>query len=236
MSSGLGVEGTSSNLVQTTGESASLIATQPVEAPGTRGFEAASNSATCLVEGPSTRVLATQPVEAPVAGRATQPVEASGAGPGVLLTGNGSDVQLDQSAHITGEPESEADLDSEPGPPADDNLQGELPDDTVNQGLSEEASYRETIRRDRSFMGWHQIPTDASSSLDDNLFAGSRVKPTRKVSVKLPVEEWLCRKFEKLNLTVSEGYPSRNTLETGGLLRDQFVKIPRPSRWYEMYR
>ena len=88
----------------------------------------------------------------------------------------------------------------------------------------------------RLFMGWHQIPDfdSASSSLDDNLFAGSRVKPTAKVSVKLPIDEWLCRKFEKLNLTLSEGYPSRNT-ETGGLLRDQFVKTPSPSRWYEMH-
>ena len=52
--------------------------------------------------------------------------------------------------------------------------------------------------------------------------------------MKLPVDEWLCRKFEKLNVTVPEGSPSRNT-ETYGLLRDQFVKIPRPSRWYEMH-
>ena len=85
-------------------------------------------------------------------------------------------------------------------------------------------------------MGWHQIPDfdSASSSLDDNPFVGSRVKPSRKVSVKLPVDEWLCRKFEKLNLIVSEGYPSRNT-EAGCLLRDQFVKTPRPSRCYEMH-
>ena len=48
------------------------------------------------------------------------------------------------------------------------------------------------------------------------------------------MDEWLCRKFEKLNLTVAEGYPSRNT-ETGGLLRDQFVKTPRSSRWHEMH-
>ena len=67
-------------------------------------------------------------------------------------------------------------------------------------------------------MVWHQIPDfdSAFSSLDDNPFAGSRVKPTGKVSVKLPVDEWLCRKFERLNVTVAEGYPSRNT-ETGGL-------------------
>ena len=48
------------------------------------------------------------------------------------------------------------------------------------------------------------------------------------------MDEWLCRQFERLNLTVAEGYPSRNT-ETGGLLRDQFVKPPRSSKWYDMH-
>ena len=82
-------------------------------------------------------------------------------------------------------------------------------------------------------MGWHQIPEfDSVSSADDNPFASSRVQPTGKVSVKLPVD-WLCRKMEKLNLTITEGYPSRNA-ETAGLLRDQFVKPPRSSRWYDM--
>ena len=81
-------------------------------------------------------------------------------------------------------------------------------------------------------MGCHQIPDfdSASSSLDDNPFAGSRVEPTSKVSIKLLVDEWLCRKFKRMNLTVAERYPSRNT-ETGGLLRDQFVKPPRSSKW-----
>ena len=59
--------------------------------------------------------------------------------------------------------------------------------------------------------------------MDDNPFAGSRVKRTGKVSVRLPVDEWLCRKMEKLNLTVAEGYPSSNS-ENSGLLRDQFVR------------
>ena len=65
------------------------------------------------------------------------------------------------------------------------------------------------------------------------LFAGSRTKPAGKVSVRLPVDEWLCRKFERLNVTVAEGYLSRNS-ETGGLLRDKFVKTPRSSKWYAM--
>ena len=116
------------------------------------------------------------------------------------------------------------------------NGQGDLPEESTDQDLSEDTNYRETIRRVRSFMGWHQIPDydSASSSLDDNPFAHSRAKPTGKVSVKLPVDEWLCQKFEKLNLTVAKGYPSRNT-ETGGLLRDQFVKTPRSSKWYDIH-
>ena len=38
--------------------------------------------------------------------------------------------------------------------------------------------------------------------------------------------------MEKLNLTIAEGYPSKNT-QTAGLRRDQFVKTPRSSRWYD---
>ena len=86
----------------------------------------------------------------------------------------------------------------------------------------------------RSFMGWHRIPDydNTSASLDDNPFAGSRTKPTGKVSARLLVDEWLCRKFERLNITVAEGYPARNS---GGLLRDQFVKTSRSSKWYAMH-
>ena len=159
----------------------------------------------------------------------------------MLPTGIDS-TQLNQSLpgvrpdEFAGESDSEAELDGEPASPASVHVQGELPEDSTDQDLSEDANYRETIRGVRSFMGWHQIPDydSASSSLDDNPFAGSRVKPTGKVSVKLPVDEWLCQKFEKLNVTVAEGYPSRNA-ETGGLLRDQFIKTPRSSKWYDMH-
>ena len=133
--------------------------------------------------------------------------------------------------------DSEEDLQSEPGSPADDNFRYSSPDKDVSgdQELSEEASYRETIRGVSSFMGWHKIPEfDSVSSSDDNPFASSRVQPTGKVSVKLSVDDWLCRKIKKLNFTITEGYPSRNT-EIAGLLRDQFVKTPRSSRWYHMH-
>ena len=93
----------------------------------------------------------------------------------------------------------------------------------------------ETMRGIRSFMGWHKIPEfETVSSSDDNPFAGARVQPTGKVSVKLPVDDWLCRKMGKLNLTITEGYPARN-IDTAGLLKDQFIKPPRFSRWYGMH-
>ena len=242
VSSDLVTEGTGPSLVQTTGIAVQLSATQPLlGVPGTNAMQDVSKSAIRPVQGPGTSDVATQPLQAPGAGTATQPPQAPGAGPEVLPTSN-DPAQLDQSlsggrtAEVAGESESEPELDREPASPASANAQGELPEDANDQDLSEDANYRETIRGVRSFMGWHQIPDfdSASSSLDDNPFAGSRVKPAGKVSVKLPVEEWLCRKFERLNLTVAEGYPSRNT-ETGGLLRDQFVKPPRSSKWYEMH-
>ena len=186
-------------------------------------------------------MLATQPVEAPGAGTATQSVEAPGAGPEVLLTGTGNAaLYVDhtftggKTVDITGGSESDEDLQSEPGSPVDSNVQGESPDrdltrdESADQELSEEASYRETIRGVKSFMGWLQIPDFYSvSSSNDNPFTG-------KVSVKLPVDDWLCRKMENLNFTITEGYPSRNA-ETVGLLRDQFVKSPMSSRWYDMH-
>ena len=97
----------------------------------------------------------------------------------VLLSSTGSAVQSD----------SEEDLQSEPGSPAGDDLRYGSPDKDVSgdQELSEDASYRETIRGVRSFMGWHKIPEfDSGSASDDNPYAGSRVQPTGKVSVNAP--------------------------------------------------
>ena len=41
----------------------------------------------------------------------------------------------------------------------------------------------------------------------------------------MPMDEWLCSKMGKLNLTLTEGYLSRSS-EAGGLLKDQFVRPP----------
>ena len=191
---------------------------------------------------------ATQPVEAHGVGTATQPVQAPGAGPDVLSSGTGdAALSVDQTltsgrvVQSTSGSESEDDQHSEAGSLLEGNFWDGSPDreltrdESADQELSEEASYRETIRGMRSFMGWHKVPEfESVSSSDDNPFAGSRVQPTGKVSVKLPVDDWLCKKMEKLNLPITEGYPARNT-ETGGLLKDQFIKPPRPSRWYGMH-
>ena len=63
-------------------------------------------------------------------------------------------------------------MDGELASPTSVNVQGEVPEDSTDQDLSEDANYRETIRGVKSFMGWHQIPDydSTSSSLVDNPF------------------------------------------------------------------
>ena len=174
--------------------------------------------------------MATQPLEAPGVGTATQPVQAPGSVPDVQPSGEGD---------ISAASDSEGDQHSVTGSLSDENYRYGSPDrdlqkeEVTDQEPSEEANYQETMRGIRSFMGWHK---SQSSRLcpDDNPFAGARVQPTGKVSVKLPVDNWLCRKIGKLNLTITEGYPARKT-NTAVLLKDQFIKPPRSSRWYGMH-
>ena len=118
--------------------------------------------------------------------------------------------------------------------------EGELSDDQEanlsdqEQSLSEEQSYRETMRGIRSFMGWNHIPdTDSGATTsEDNPFAGPKLHTPGKTSVNLPTNEWLCRKMAKLNITLAQGYPTR-TSEAAGLLRDQFVRPPKSQqKWY----
>ena len=118
----------------------------------------------------------------------------------------------------------------------DDELSDELDATTTNpdQSLSEEQSYREIMRGIQSYMGWTHIPDidSVTGSSDDNPFAGPKLQTPGKVSVQLPTDEWLCRKLAKLNLTLTDGYPSRSA-EAGGLQRDQFLKPPRSqAKWY----
>ena len=120
---------------------------------------------------------------------------------------------------------------------------GELsedPDQPVpdpDQPVSEEQNYRDTMQGIRSFMGWSHIPEldNTASTSDDNPFAGPKTVTPGKVSVKMPTEDWLCRKLAKLNLTLVEGYPSRGS-EAGGLAKDVFLRPARTqSKWYGLH-
>ena len=132
---------------------------------------------------------------------------------------------------------SESDSDSvvSDPPPVDIVVEeGELSDEldaTVtdpDHSPSEEQSYRETMRGIWSFMGWTHIPDmdTTTGSSEDNPFSGPKLQTPDKIPVQLPTDEWLCRKLSKLNLTLTDGYPSRSA-EAGGLHRDQFLKPPR---------
>ena len=176
--------------------------------------------------------MATQPLEAPGARTATQPVQAL-----VQSLMYSHPVRKISVQHLTVRVTSKVlpvpclMRTTGTGPQTGTSLGKRL----QIRNISEEASYRQTMRGVRSFMGWQKIPEfETVSSSDDNPIAGARVQPTGKVSVKLPVDDWLCRKMDKLNLTITEGYPARNT-DTSGLLKDQFVKPPKPSRWYGMH-
>ena len=156
---------------------------------------------------------ATQPLGAPGAGIATQPVQAPGSCPEVQPTGEGdvsagSDSEADQLSDT-----SSLDEEIHRDRSADRDVSRDYPESEP----TEEANYRETMKGVRSFMNWHKVPEfeTVSSTADDNPFAGARVRPTGKVSVKLPVDDWLCRKMSSLNLTFTEGYPTRNTDNTG---------------------
>ena len=137
---------------------------------------------------------------------------------------------------------SDSDSDSSSDQPLLDILpeEGELSDEMdanlsdQEQSLSEEQSYRETMRGIRSYMGWDHIPDidSGTTTSEDNPFAGPKPHAPGKVSINLPTDEWLCRKMAKLNITLTQGYPSR-TSEAGGLQRDQFVRPPKSQqKWY----
>ena len=121
--------------------------------------------------------------------------------------------------------------------------EGELSEDPnqpvpdPDQPVSEEQNYRDTMQGIRSFMGWSHIPEldNTASTSDDNPFAGPKTVTPGQVSVKMPTEDWLCRKLAKLNLTLVEGYPSRGS-EAGGLAKDVFLRPARTqSKWYGLH-
>ena len=105
-----------------------------------------------------------------------------------------------------------------------------------DQEVSTDQGYRETIRAIRAFMEWNQVPEfeSSSSTPEDNPFMDEDTPAVGQLSIKLPVDEWLCRKMEKLNVTLQEGYPARGSDATS-LSKDQFIRQPIRQKWYSMY-
>ena len=151
------------------------------------------------------------------------------------------------ASHQHSEPEMDTDSasDSDSLPDMSDKCEeGELsgldPDNSlsdVDQPPSEEQTYRETMRGIRAYMNWNHIPdmdTTLASS-EDNPFAAPKIQPAGKISVQLPTDDWLCRKMDRLNLTLTQGYPAKGS-EPGGLQRDQFIKPTKSQgKWYGLH-
>ena len=161
--------------------------------------------------------------------------------PRSLATDSGSPTLHRRRRESSSSGSSASDSDFSDRPPVDLYAEeGELsedPDCTTHepdQAISEEQTYRETMSGIRSYMGWSNIPEldSAATGSDDNPFSGPKSSTPGKVSVKMPTEDWLCKKLSKLNLTLVEGYPSRSS-EAGGLLMDQFLRSAKSqNKWY----
>ena len=75
--------------------------------------------------------------------------------------------------------------------------EGELSDDQEvsftdpDQSLSEEQSYRETMRGIRSYMGWTHVPDidSGTKTSDDNPFAGPKLQTPGKVSMNMALQQ-----------------------------------------------
>ena len=105
-----------------------------------------------------------------------------------------------------------------------------------DQTPSAEQMYQETMRGIRSYMGWTNIPDVDSSNTasEDNPFSGPKVPVPGKVSVTMPTEDWR-EKLSKLNVTLTEGYPTRSS-DSSGLMKDQFLRPARSqSKWYRLH-
>ena len=142
----------------------------------------------------------------------------------------GMDLDPDSDTDPVNQPTSVLDEEGELSDPDED-----LTTADTDQALSEEQTYRETVRGIRSFMGWiHVLDMDTSSSADDNPFQAPKQQSLGRISVKLPTDEWLCCKMDKLYVTLVEGYQPRAS--ASGLQKDQFVKVGNSqSKWYRLH-
>ena len=102
----------------------------------------------------------------------------------------------DSFSCVSSEPESQASDQSSLDIYVEEGELSDNQDITVTdqeQHLSEEQTYRETMRGIHSFMGWSHIldMKSATNASDDNPFAGPKTSVPGKVSVQMPTEDWL---------------------------------------------
>ena len=160
-----------------------------------------------------------------------QKVGTSGSDPSQLLS------ELDMDTDSLSEVGSVVNVSSHPEEGELSDLEQDLSVNDTDQAVSEEHTYRETMREIRSYMGWSHIPDIDSTSLnaEDNPFSFPKQQPAGKISVNLPTDDWLCRKMSKLNVTLVQGYPSKSS-ESGGLQHDHFVKPAKSQvKWYGLH-
>ena len=166
---------------------------------------ARGSTSTSLVQATGEAVdemeMATQLLEAPGAGAATQPVQAPGSVPDVQPSGEGD---------LSAASDSEGNQQSVTGSLSDENYRYGSPDRDLprDQELSEEASYRETMRGVRSFMGWHKIP-EFEQTLMRNQAAGlsrclTRVQNAMSTQLKSLHLDTKGKSSEKLKKAVGE--------------------------------
>ena len=75
-------------------------------------------------------------------------------------------------------------------------------------------------------------PSAGKLPKDSPLYGSSSPEHTGPDNIAL---DWLCQNLSKLNLTMTEGYPSRTT-EAGSLLMDHFLRPPKPqTKWYGLH-
>ena len=87
-------------------------------------------------------------------------------------------------------------------------------------------------------MGWTDNPDvdSAMSSAEDNPFPAPKQQPVGKISVNLPTDDRLCRKMDRLSLTLVNKDIQQEALRTAVYRRTSVVKLAKSqAKWYGLH-
>ena len=102
--------------------------------------------------------------------------------------------------------------------------------------VSPEYTFRETMSTIRKVLGWKDVPEEEETSSDEaSSWWEPRSKPKTKLATHLLVDDHLCRKMEKLQVNIKQGYPTKSS-DPSPLGKGQFLRVPPRSRWYQLYQ